>query len=72
MIFICQSFFNILKKGKNMQDDLAKAIYNAAGVTAQNDPTNSASSFAVDRIRTFLTTAICPGMRALDLGCGAG
>ena len=55
-----------------MHDDLAKAFYNAVGVVAQNDPTNPKSFFAVERIRSLLATVICPGMRALDLGCGAG
>ena len=55
-----------------MQADLARAFYNAAGVTNRNDPTSSASNFAVDRISSNLKTVVRQGMRALDLGCGAG
>ena len=59
-------------RNKNMRADLAEAINNAIGVCARNDPTNPASFFAVDRIRSFLTAVVRPGMRSLDLGCGAG
>lgn len=55
-----------------MKTELAKAFYNAAGVTEKNDPERPASAFAVDRIRGQLETVVKPGMRTLDLGCGAG
>jgi ubiquinone/menaquinone biosynthesis C-methylase UbiE/GNAT superfamily N-acetyltransferase len=55
-----------------MRTDLAEAFYNASGVTARNDPDNPASRFAVDRLSKPLARVLRPGMRALDLGCGAG
>ena len=55
-----------------MRADIARAFYNAAGVSARNDPTNPASFFAVNRIRPLLASVVYPGIRALDLGCGAG
>lgn len=55
-----------------MRIDLAQAFYNAAGVTARNDPDHPDSRFAVDRLHERLVRVIRPGMTALDLGCGAG
>ena len=55
-----------------MRTDLAQAFYNAAGVTDRTDPDAPASSFAVERIQDQLESVVRPGMRTLDLGCGAG
>jgi ubiquinone/menaquinone biosynthesis C-methylase UbiE len=51
---------------------LARAFYNASGVTPRNDPSNPASAFATHRIRKQLPRYVQPGMKVLDLGCGAG
>ncbi|NKB67592.1 MAG: methyltransferase domain-containing protein [Candidatus Latescibacteria bacterium] len=55
-----------------MKPSLARAFYNAAGVTPRNDPQDPASTFAIERIKRPLARHIRPGTRVLDLCCGAG
>jgi SAM-dependent methyltransferase len=50
----------------------AARFYNASGVVAQNDPECAEAWRRVEPLRPHLARAITPGLRVLDLGCGAG
>ena len=55
-----------------MNRGITSRFYNASGVAPQNDPESEQSEPRVDLIRPQLARAMVPGMRVLDLGCGAG
>ena len=55
-----------------MDTSVASQFYNAIGVPSKCDPNSEESRFAVDPIFPQLSRTIKPGMRVLDLGCGAG
>jgi SAM-dependent methyltransferase len=52
--------------------EICKQFYNASEVPPTTDPQNPRSFFAVEPIYKQLQGEIRPGLRVLDLGCGAG